>query len=88
MDSLRINEAGGISSPTLLWKTVHTLVIADDSPEPALIFFVVEGGLIYLDNAVDGGFVAYEGGFSALELARRHYREIGLDVRKLDALVR
>src|SRR4051794_7836927 len=25
----------------------HTLVIADDSPQPALILFIVEGGLIY-----------------------------------------
>ena len=27
----------------------HTLVITDDSPGPALILFIVEGGLIYLD---------------------------------------
>jgi quercetin dioxygenase-like cupin family protein len=66
----------------------HTLVITDDSPEPALIFFVVEGGLIYLDNAVDGGFAAYEDGFSMLELARKHYRETGLDARQLDLLIR
>ena len=26
----------------------HTLVITEDSPEPAVIMFVVEGGLIYL----------------------------------------
>ena len=66
----------------------HTLVITDDSPEPAVIFFAIEGGLIYLDKAVDGGFAAYEDGFTALEMARKHYREAGLDVRKLDALVR
>lgn len=66
----------------------HRLVITDDSSEPALIFFAVEGGLIYLDKAVDGGFAAYEDGFTALELARKYYREAGLDVRKLDALVR
>lgn len=66
----------------------HTLVIADDSPEPALIFFVVEGGLIYLDKAVDGGFAAYEDGFSMLELARSYYREAGLDALRLDALIR
>ena len=66
----------------------HTLVITDDSPEPALIFFAVEGGLIYLDKAIDGGFAAYEDGFTALELARKYYREAGLDVHKLDALVR
>ncbi|QUW04117.1 2,4'-dihydroxyacetophenone dioxygenase family protein [Chloracidobacterium validum] len=66
----------------------QTLVITDDSPEPGLIFFAVEGCLIYLDKAVDGGFAAYEDGFTALELARKYYCEDGLDVRKLDALVR
>lgn len=66
----------------------HTLVITDDSPEPALIFFVVEGGLIYLDKPDQGGFAAYEDGFTFLELARKYYREAGLDVRQLDLLVR
>ena len=36
----------------------HTLVIAEDSPEPAIIFFVVEGALVYLDKPVDGNFAA------------------------------
>jgi len=66
----------------------HTLVVTDDSPEPALIMFMVEGGLIYLDNPVDGGFAAYEDGFSLLEVCRNHYRDAGLDVRGLDALIR
>jgi hypothetical protein len=66
----------------------HTLVIMDDSPEPALVLFVVEGGLIYLDKAEGGGFAAYEDGFSMLELARKHYREAGLDARQLDLLIR
>ncbi len=60
----------------------HTLVITDDSPEPMVTLFVVGGGLIYL------GFTAYEDGFSLLELSRKHYRQAGLDVRQLDALVR
>jgi hypothetical protein len=38
----------------------HTLVITEDSPEPAVIMFVVEGGLIYLDRAVNGSVAAYE----------------------------
>jgi hypothetical protein len=63
-------------------------VIAEDSPEAALIFFVVEGGLIFLDKAEDGGFAAYEDGFSMLELARNHYRDTGLDLHELDALIR
>ncbi len=36
----------------------HTLVITDDSPEPALILFLVEGGLIYLDKPVNGGLAS------------------------------
>ena len=66
----------------------HTLVITEDSPEPMMAVFVVGGGLIYLDKAVNGGFAAYEDGFSLLELTRKYYREAGLDVRELDALVR
>jgi 2,4'-dihydroxyacetophenone dioxygenase len=66
----------------------HTLVVTDDSPEPALIMFMVEGGLIYLDNPVDGEFAAYEDGFSALELCRSYYRDAGLNVKQLDALIR
>jgi hypothetical protein len=53
-----------------------------------LIFFVVEGGLIYLDKAEGGGFAAYEDGFSMLELTRNHYRQAGLDARQLDLLIR
>ncbi len=66
----------------------HTLVITDDSPEPALIMFIVEGGLIYLDNPVDGGVAAYEDGFSMLEVCLSYYRDAGLDVQQLDALMR
>jgi len=66
----------------------HTLVITEDSPEPAVIMFVVEGGLIYLDHPVNGSLAAYEDGFTALELTRKYYREAGLDARELDLLVR
>ena len=66
----------------------HTLVVTEDSPEPALILFIVEGGLIYLDKPVGGGFGAYEDGFTLLELCRKYYREAGLDARELDALIR
>ena len=66
----------------------HTLVILEDSPEPAIIFFVVEGALVYLDNPADGHFAAYEDGFSALALARDHYRKNGLDPAELDLRVR
>jgi hypothetical protein len=66
----------------------HTLVISEDSPEPALILFIVEGGLIFLDKPQAGGFAAYEDGFSMLELARNHYRQAGLDVSQLDDRIR
>lgn len=66
----------------------HTLVVTDDSPEPALILFIVEGGLVYLDKAVGGGFAAYEDGFTLLEHCREHYRQAGLDARELDLLIR
>ena len=66
----------------------HTLVITEDSPEPALVMFVVEGGLIYLDKPTNGGVAAYEDGFTLLELTRKYYREAGLDARELDLLIR
>lgn len=66
----------------------HTLVITDDSPEPALILFVVESGIIYLEGGVNSGFGSFEDGFTALELCRKYYREKGLDARELDAMVR
>ena len=66
----------------------HTLVVTEDSPEPMIAFFVVEGGLIYLDRPRDGTFAAYEDGFTLLELTRKHYREAKLDTGKLDLLVR
>jgi hypothetical protein len=66
----------------------HTLVISEDSPEPALILFVIEGALVYLDKPVDGNFAALEDGFSALELARAYYREAGLDPTVLDKMIR
>jgi len=53
-----------------------------------ITLFVVGGGLIYLDKARDGDFAAYEDGFTLLELTRKYYRDAGLDVTKLDALVR
>ena len=66
----------------------HTLVITDDSPEPMVTLFVVGGGLIYLDKPVARQFAAYEDGFSLLQLCRKHYQQAGLDVNKLDQMVR
>ena len=66
----------------------HTLVVTEDSPETAEIFFVVEGGLVYLDKPVHGSMAAYEDGFSFLALCRKHYRDADLDMRELDLLIR
>jgi 2,4'-dihydroxyacetophenone dioxygenase len=66
----------------------HSLVIRDDSPETAMIFFMIQDGLIYLDKPVDGNFAAYEDAFSALELCRAHYGKIGRDLKEIEALVR
>ena len=51
-----------------------------------MILFVVSGALIFTDD--EGNFAAYEDGFTILELARAHYRDQGLDVSRLDALIR
>ena len=48
----------------------------------------LRSGLIYLDKPVNGGFAAYEDGFSVLELCRKYDREAGLDVGQLDLLIR
>ena len=67
---------------------VHTLLIPEDSPEPMVGFFVVSGGLVYLDKAEAGVFAAYEDGFTLLEFTRKYYAESGLDQSKLDAMIR
>lgn len=64
----------------------HTLVVPADATEPMIALFVVCGALIYVDDA--GGFVAYEDGFTLLELTRKHYREMGLDLSLIDAMIR
>ncbi len=66
----------------------HTLVITEDSPEPMVSVFVVGGGLIYLEKPMEGGFAAYEDGFTLLEFSRKYYRQAGLDVSQLDLLIR
>ena len=63
-------------------------MVTDDSPEAAVVVFMVEGGLIYLDKAVGGAFGAYEDGFTLLDLCRKYYRETDRDARELDLLIR
>lgn len=64
----------------------HTLVVPQDSPEPMMAFFVLSGGLIYVDEK--GAFVGYDDGFTLLELARKHYKEVDLDLSLLNEMIR
>ena len=66
----------------------HSLVVTEDSPEPAVIFFMISGALVYLDKPENGTFAAYEDAFSALEFFRSGYREAGIDPAELDRLIR
>lgn len=67
---------------------VHTLVVPAEAKEPMITFFVLLGGLVYVDQPRDGRFVGYDDGFTLLDLARAHYRQVGLDPKLLDALIR
>jgi len=66
----------------------HTLVVDAAATEPIMVLFVVTGGFIYIDNAKDGKMVAYDDGFTILEIAREHYKKVGLDPALLDAMIR
>lgn len=66
----------------------HTLVVPDDASEPMVAIFIVAAGIIFTDGGRDGKFGGYEDGFTLLELARKHYREVGLDPSSLDAMIR
>lgn len=66
----------------------HTLVVDADNPEPMMTFFVLSGGLIYIDSIENGKVIAYDDGFTLLELARKHYRDVGLDSALIDAMIR
>jgi len=66
----------------------HTLTVDADAPEPMITYFVLSGGLIYVDNIENGKMVAYDDGFTLLELARKHYSNVGLDQSLLDAMIR
>ncbi len=66
----------------------HTLVVDADATEPMITLFIVSGGFIYLNNAVEGQMIAYDDGFTILEIARTHYKSIGLDTAFLDRMIR
>lgn len=65
----------------------HTLVV-DHETEPMITLFVLQGGLIYLDNVTNGKVIAYDDGFTLLELARKHYKDVGLSLDLLDNMIR
>lgn len=67
---------------------VHTLVVPGDAKEPMMTFFVVQGGMIYVDKVEQGRFIGYDDGFTMLELSRKHYRATGLDLKALDHMIR
>lgn len=63
----------------------HTLVTYE-CPEPARIFFVVNGPLIWLDEKGSG-----QGHFDVhdyLKLVRDHYKKVGLGAEVIDKLIR
>jgi hypothetical protein len=64
---------------------VHTLVVDEDS-ETMVTFFVVESALIYVDD--DGNQLGYDDVYTILEKARNYYREMGLNMAELEAMIR
>jgi 2,4'-dihydroxyacetophenone dioxygenase len=66
----------------------HTLIVPEDATEPNMTFFVLSGGLIYIDNIENGKVIGYDDGFTLMELARKHYKSVGLDLALLDAMIR
>ena len=64
----------------------HTLVVLEDSPEPMMAFFVVRGALVYMEP--DGAFKSYEDAFTFMDMARKHWRDKGLDVALLEERIR
>ncbi|XXX74573.1 2,4'-dihydroxyacetophenone dioxygenase family protein [Sorangium sp. So ce134] len=65
---------------------LHTLVVPKEATEPMMAFFALSGGLVYANE--DGSFAGYDDGFTLLALARKHYRDVGLDPAELDKLIR
>jgi hypothetical protein len=65
---------------------LHTLVVPADAKEDMITFFQLSGGLMYINP--DGTAAGYDDGFTLLEMARKHYKEVGLDVAEIDAMVR
>ncbi len=88
----RYLEHDWVATPgTFLWEPpgeAHTLVVPASAPIPMSTYFVSLGGLVYLDDMTSGKPVAYDDGFTLLELAITHYNNIGRDVNYLHRLCR
>jgi 2,4'-dihydroxyacetophenone dioxygenase len=65
---------------------LHTLVVDADQKEPMMTFFVLSAALIYVNE--DNSFMAYDDGFTLLELARKHYANNGVGVDYINNLIR
>jgi hypothetical protein len=85
-------EHDWVANPgTFLWEPpgeAHTLVVDAGAPIPMETYFVSLGGLVYLDSIESGKPVAYDDGFTLLELAIKHYKNIGRDVDDIHRLCR
>jgi len=43
---------------------------------------------IYVDKVTDGNMLAYDDGFTILEIARKHYEKVGLNPAVLNTMIR
>ena len=90
--SWRYLEHDWVAIPgTFLWEPpgeAHTLVVPDTATEPMVTYFVSLGGLVYMDTIESGLPVAYDDGFTLLEIAVNFYKEKGWDPEKIYKLCR
>lgn len=90
--SWRYLEHDWVAVPgTFLWEPpgeAHTLIVEESASEPMITYFVSLGGLIYLNNIESGLPIAYDDGFTLLEIAVEYYQSIGRKVDSLYALCR
>ncbi len=90
--SWRYLEHDWVATPgTFLWEPpgeAHTLVVPADAKEPMQTYFISLGGLIYLDNMENGVPIAYDDGFTLLEISLKYYKQIGRDPDELFKLCR
>ena len=90
--SWRYLEHDWVATPgTFLWEPpgeAHTLVVDASALEPMVTYFVSLGGLIYIDNMQSGQPIAYDDGFTLLEIALNYYKSIGRDADALYKLCR